>query len=272
MPLPIRLRTLLDTAYTTLGLALLNAPAGPGRDYILNTASYGAQPWQHLDVYTPPGAAADNDVIVFLYGGRWSSGSRSMYRFVGHCLARHGYKVVIPDYSQYPAVKFPLFVQDGALAVQYAVQQLKPKRLFVAGHSAGAHIGALLAINPEYNVRQHITAFAGLAGPYCFTPDEDDLKDIFGPPELYPLMQAPTYVDGKQPPLLLQYGLKDTVVGAFNHEKLATQVAQRGGSVDIKTYPGAHHVDMVTAFAWPRRHRQVVTDMIGFFAGQPDHK
>jgi acetyl esterase/lipase len=64
--------------------------------------AYGQGPRQRYDVYRPAGAQTDAPVVVFLYGGAWSSGDRSMYRFVGNALAEQGFVAAIPDYRLYP--------------------------------------------------------------------------------------------------------------------------------------------------------------------------
>jgi acetyl esterase/lipase len=107
-----------------------------------------------LDVYYPP-QAAGAPVVVFFHGGRWTLGNKAEFRFVGQALASRGFVAVIPNVRQYPKVRFPDFVDDAAHAVRWARENARgyggdPDQLFVMGHSSGAHIAALLALNPEY--------------------------------------------------------------------------------------------------------------------------
>jgi hypothetical protein len=51
-------------------------------------------------------------VVVFLHGGGWQSGDRSLYHFVGAALAARGFVTVIPDYPVWPEVRFLAFLQD----------------------------------------------------------------------------------------------------------------------------------------------------------------
>ena len=85
--------------------------------------AYGAGPRQHLDVYAP--VARQNSlrpVVVFFYGGAWSSGRREDYAFVGRALAAQGFVVVVPDYGLVPEVRFPAFLEDSAAAVRWALK------------------------------------------------------------------------------------------------------------------------------------------------------
>lgn len=274
---------LLAVACTGAGTAFINLPSALGDGGIkMETTSFGTENWQKLDIYTPKDTGRKKlDVIVFFYGGRWSFGERHDYRFAGRALADQGFLVVIPDYRKYPAVKFPDFVHDGAQALSWVYDHIEQyngdkTHIHVVGHSAGAHIGSLLTADERYLAKEGkkasdvIRRFAGLAGPYAFTPEEDDLKDMFGPKEKYPLMQAPTYIDGKEPPMLLLHGASDTAVGLFNLQKLETKIKEKGGRVRSIVYPGVTHVGLMASVSWLKNEKTpVIRDMVAFF--RKDH-
>ena len=241
--------------------------------------TYGPEPSQKLDIYLPAHPQEQPiDVIVFLHGGRWTYGAKEQYRFVGTTFAKRGFVVVIPDYRKYPAVRFPVFVEDGAKALAWVSGHIaefhgNPARIHVVGHSSGAHIGALLAADSHYLAKEErersytIYDFAGLAGPYAFTPDEPDLIDMFGPPENYPNMQVTTFIDGTQPPMLLLYGDNDTAVKPANLQKLEQRITQRGGCVRSRIYHGVDHTELVGALSWWNVKKvPVVHDIMTFFA------
>jgi acetyl esterase/lipase len=71
-----------------------------------------------LDVFAPKHGRA-KAVVVFLYGGGWTSGDRRIYKFLGTALARRGSSTVVPDYRVYPGVRYPAFVEDGAAAIKW---------------------------------------------------------------------------------------------------------------------------------------------------------
>ncbi|MEC8484521.1 MAG: alpha/beta hydrolase, partial [Pseudomonadota bacterium] len=180
-----------------------------------------------MDIYVPSSAKAERaPVLVFFYGGRWTDGSKEMYPFVAKTFLDLGYVVVIPDYRKYPDVKFPAFVEDGAQAVAWTLDNVAEyhgdsSRLFIMGHSAGAHIGALISADERYLAQlnhstQNIKALAGLSGPYDFVPEEEDLKDMFGPPDQYPQMTVTNFIEGNEPPMLLLWGKEDELVGQRN--------------------------------------------------------
>lgn len=246
------------------GQALVNGLTPSGGYRLSSDISYGDKNRQNLDVYVAKDKAANAPIVVFFYGGRWEEGNKNGYKFVGQALSSRGFVTVIPNYRLYPQVKFPAFVQDGAKAVAWAKAHAAeygadPGKLVIMGHSAGGQIAAMLALNGKYlqavgGSRRWLAGMVGLAGPYDFLPlEEDDLKDMFGPPARYPASQPINFVDGKNPPLLLLHGLGDKTVYPKNTRNLAKAVAAKGGQVAIKLYPDIGHVRLIANLAAPLR-------------------
>jgi acetyl esterase/lipase len=201
---------------------------------------------------------------VFYYGGGWEAGDKKDYKFVGEALSSHGITVVIPDYRVYPDVVFPDFVDDAAAAVAWTDKNIAryngdQQQLFVAGHSAGAHIASLLVLNPDYLKKYALTpdlfqGMVGLAGPYDFLPlKSDTLKIIFGPEQHRWQSQPVNFVRGDNPPLLLMVGERDLTVWPRNSYRLAEKVAAQGGQVELLKFADYGHVAMVAKLAKPLR-------------------
>ncbi|TVR80133.1 MAG: alpha/beta hydrolase [Rhodospirillales bacterium] len=256
---------------------LLNAVI-PSDGYNLHRGlEYGTDDRQRLDVYVPQGATADpRPVVVFFYGGSWKSGTRDLYRFVGEAFAAAGYVVVIPDYRVYPAVQFPAFVDDGAAAVHWVQERITGfggdrSRLIVAGHSAGAHLGALLLLDPRYLERagadrESLCGFVGLAGPYAFDPDRyRSTRPIFATaPDSRETMPV-TFADTPAPPMLLLHGADDGTVRPVNSLTLAERRREADGEADYISYPDLGHIGIVLSLAAPFRGRDAVyTDTVQF--------
>jgi acetyl esterase/lipase len=256
---------------------IANLPAAFSSVSVLRDLAYGEGASKKLDLYIPKRASRRPlPVIVFLHGGRWTYGEKAQYAFVADALAKEGFIVAVPDYRKYREVKFPVFAEDAAEAVAWVHGNIAAHggdavRIFVAGHSAGAHIGALVAADPRYleahrEDRSIIAGFAGLAGPYAFTPEDEDLKDMFGPPARYAQMQATSFIDGEQPPMLLLHGRNDKTVKLYNLERLAAAIAAKGGAVETKIYPEIDHTQIIGALTVFWRHKAPVKDdIVRFF-------
>lgn len=193
------------------------------------------------DVYLPRTRAADAPVVVFFYGGTWRSGMRGWYRFIGERLAIRGFIAVVPDYRKYPEVRFPAFVEDAARAVVWAHDTYgsERSRLFVSGHSAGAHIATLLGTDRRYldaagGSLDNVSGVVGYSGVYDFLPLTDDvLKDTFGPEQGWPDSQPVRFVDGDEPPFFLVHGKNDRLVWPRNSESLARELRANDVPVEL---------------------------------------
>jgi len=253
-------------------LAVLNGVAVPSDGYRLRSdLPFGPHPRQRLDVYIPDRLSGPAPVVVFFYGGAWERGDRADYRFAGQALAAQGFLAVLPDYRLYPDVAFPEFVRDGARALDWVRANIAghggdPARIAVMGHSAGAHIAMLLALDRSYRVADAIRAAVGLAGPYDFLPlSSARLQAIFAPAGDLALSQPITFARGDAPPLLLLHGTGDGTVYPRNSERLAARIGSLGGRATLKLYPELGHVGIVLALAAPFRDRApVLADATAF--------
>jgi acetyl esterase/lipase len=257
---------------------VLDALVPHGGRHALDVA-YGDSPRQRLDVYQPAPTKRPAPVVVFFYGGDWRTGSKSDYRFVAQAFASHGYVVVIPDYRLHPDVTFPGFVEDAASAVRWTRDHAKeyggdPQRLFLAGHSAGSHLAAMLTLNPTYLEavglsRDAIRATAGLSGPYNFKLRDQDAP-VFGlasATQPAPQIQPITFVDPAAPPMLLVQGAKDTVVDPQNADLLEAAIRDVGGRVEKISYSKQGHASVALSLAWGFRWlAPTLGDTLAFFA------
>jgi acetyl esterase/lipase len=263
-------------------LDLLNVGT-PSRGYAETAdVAYGPLPLQKLDVYRPDHPDPKHGVVLFVHGGHWQTGTKREYHFAGEALASRGFVAVVIDYRCYPASTFPGFVDDAALAVRWTHDHAArfggdPGRLFLMGHSAGAHIVALLTLDPEYLARvgldrSAIRGTAGLSGPYDFLPPPDDRPafnmardDVHPDPQIEPIH----FVDGHAPPMLLVQGDQDQTVDPVNATRLAAAIRAAGGRVQVLRYPARAHVGVVLALAWPFRWLDpVLDDTAAFFKRQ----
>lgn len=258
---------LASAACSKLVFVAANVPAAFGSYERRADIAYGDAVQQRLDAYVPDRPAPSSmPLVVFWYGGRWTTGDKDDYRFVGAALAGLGYLAVLPNYRHYPEVKMAGFMDDAARAALWAVAHAAefgadPKRLYLMGHSAGAHMAALVTLDTRYFLAAagavpHIEGMIGLSGPYDFLPLTDpDLQDMFSPPERYPDSQPIDFVRSNAPPMLLIQGLKDRSVAPKNSINLAAALKDKGVPVTLKLYPALNHADTVAAFSIPARGR-----------------
>ena len=254
----------------------LNATSSKQDTMVTRDVVFDAEHHLALDVFQPKNATKA-PVVVFFYGGSWKSGKRQWYSWVGEALAKRGLVVVIPDYRLWPQVKMKGFLQDGAHAVAWTRAHAgeyggNPNQLFVMGHSAGAHIGAMLAtdarwLNEVGMQPRQLSGFIGLAGPYDFLPlKEQDYIDMFGSTHEQQLQSQPVhFVNGDEPPMLLMQGTGDKIVAPKNTKSMASALRAQGEPVEVKFFPDIGHLAILFSMSRPFRSKApVIDDAVAF--------
>lgn len=241
--------------------------------------AYGREPRQRLDIYRPDTAATEKSpIIVFVYGGSWSSGNKDIYRFAGQAFASRGFTTVIPDYRLYPDVQFPAFVNDIAAAYAWTWTHLVKacdvaRPIILVGHSAGAHMAALLAVDPSRIEAIDASApkpaaLIGLAGPYTFQPTIwPSTKDAFASVKDTPDLARPVArITQIPPPALLIHGAADTLVELKNTREFAAALTSASGRVETEFYDNIGHMGLVLTLSRLFRWRAPTLDRIAAFA------
>ncbi len=241
--------------------------------------AYGEGPRRTLDVYRPANLAVDAKapVVVFFYGGSWRTGSKADYRFVADALTSHGIVTVIADYRLYPEVSYPAFLDDTAAAVAWSFRNIAryggdPKRIFAAGHSAGAYNAAMIAFDSRwlapYGIEpDRLRGFIGLAGPYNFLPiKDDDVKAVFDWPHTPENSQPINHVTRDAIPSLLIAAANDRFVyPEVNTEPMVERLRSAGAEVTVDIHSGVNHVTLIGAMSRPLRPlAPVVKEFTGF--------
>jgi acetyl esterase/lipase len=246
-------------------------PGGALTERVATGIRYGSLPRQRLDVWRPSGPDGAAPVLVWFYGGSWNSGDRGDYGFAARAFAEKGFVVVVPDYRLVPVVRYPAFVEDAAAAVAWTRANASrfggdPERIVLAGHSAGAYLAVMLALDARWLgaagvATGTVKAVAGLAGPYDFMPfDTDASRQAFGQFPRPAATQPISHVRADAPPLWLATGTADTTVRPRNSESLATRQRAQGGSARLVRYNALDHYDIVMALARPFRGKAPVLD------------
>lgn len=240
---------------------------------------FGAGDRRKLDVYHPTNPNGSDAIIVFLYGGAWKGGRREDYRFVAQPFVAAGFTTVVPDYRLYPEVRFPAFVEDAAAAVAWVQRELVKdsagRRIVLVGHSAGAHIAAMLALDPRYLDAEGLSpeilrGWVGLAGPYAFNPlNTRSTNPIFQPvADDIDQGRPVAFARAGAPPALLLHGTNDTTVYTLNSEQLEAALRAAGSPVTYKPLEKVGHIGIVLAINKPGMGgAPVLEEIAGFVKG-----
>lgn len=125
--------------------------------YLRNSDS-GISATPRMNIFVPRNSkAAQRPVLIFVHGGNWNSGRKGTYDLLGRNFARRGVVTVIPDYTLSPNADYDAMTKQIAAVIQWTKDSISkyngnPNDVFVTGHSAGGHLGALAVMNPKYGI------------------------------------------------------------------------------------------------------------------------
>ncbi|MCE0763340.1 alpha/beta hydrolase [Pseudonocardia kujensis] len=214
-----------------------------------------------LDVHPAPGET--QGAVVYLHGGGFVSGERSMDRQRVRALAAHGVTVVVPDYRLAPAARFPDQVDDVCDAVDWVRRHLDElgvpgDRVGLWGASAGAVLAALAALSGRVAAAAVVSwfGFSDIATCFSRSPLERALLPPRGPahallgvddlvavPDLVRDASPVDHVHAEAPPFLIAHGDRDHLVDIGESRRLHEALTRAGARSTLLVLGGAGHED-----------------------------
>lgn len=207
-----------------------------------------------LDVFAAqrPGSP----VLVFIHGGYWRSLDKSDHSFVAPAFVDAGAMVVVPNYSLCPTVTIEQITLQMVQALAWTYRHASahggdPERIVVVGHSAGAHLAAMLLACRWKDVgadlpQRVVSGAIGISGLY-------DLEPIRQTPFLQPDLQlTPTAVRRLSPAFFPRpRGPLYAVVGGEESDEFIRQnrlIRDQWGPSTVpicETVTGRNHFDVL---------------------------
>ena len=137
---------------------------------------YGEGPYRTLDLYRPAKASGSLPLWFFIHGGYWQASDKDQHAQFARGMLEAGYAVAMPNYSLAPQASLAAIVEDVRAALAFLVREaatlgLDPANVHVAGHSAGGHLAAMLALEGGTPIRSALL-LSGLFDlePLAFLP------------------------------------------------------------------------------------------------------
>lgn len=217
-----------------------------------------------LDLYLPRDKK-NFPVLFFIHGGVWKPDDRSRYVALGNRFAKEGIGVVIPSYQRASAPAAAQ-LEDISTAFAWTARSIAkyggdPARIFVAGHSAGGGLAAMLALDPRYLAGRAlqpdvIRGVIGVSGAY-------DLKSLplFGPRE-HTATPPLEHAHAAAPPFLITYAQWDYPFLAREARALDAALRRHFTPSTLRFFPGENHLSEIEG-VW-RENNALAQAIIGF--------
>lgn len=234
----------------------------PSQQQTLYHVSYGHHSRQVMDIALPAGRSQSTPVVVFIHGGAWVTGDRSVFATEIQRFCNAGFACATINYryaSDITHVHHPDLSNDVHAAVEFIASKSKqwhvsPERFGLVGHSAGGQL-ALMTSYTDNNGR--IKACASWAGPLDLT-DADQLA-VSGAPSVFKTYLGPELksaadtlqyrgaspywnVNSYSAPTLLVHGTNDSGVPYGNVVHMKTRLDKQRVPNKLVALNGAGHI------------------------------
>lgn len=221
-----------------------------------------------LDIFYPDNQEANTfPILIFIHGGTWMYGSKDPYITLGRNLIGYGIVVVNINYRLGNSVNFKKMAMDCANAVKWISNNVHlyggdPTRITISGHSAGGHLGALIALNNHYFKALEaensigkvllIDAFGLNIASMIKKYGENFLVHIEAiftkDPEVWKVASPLQYISGRKIPFLILTGSRSYPMLLYDNKYFAEKLKKINDEVTYYEVPGKSHLEMITQF------------------------
>lgn len=236
----------------------------------------------NLDVFYPDDKGSGPcPILVFIHGGTWMHGSKEPYATLGHNLIPYGIVVVNINYRLGNSVNFKKMALDCASAVKWVADNAHlyhgdTSKITVSGHSAGGHLGALIALNCFYfntlGVENPIKkvllidAFGLNIGAMLKKHGEmflGHIEAIFTKdPEVWKTASPLQYITHRHIPFLILTGSRSYPMLLYDNKYFAEKLKKVNNEVTVYEVPGKSHLEMITQFQ--KKDTEILKRVAGF--------
>jgi acetyl esterase/lipase len=239
-----------------------------------------------LDIYAPDDGSFDlRPAVVLIHGGAWTSFDKSTMSGMGNFLARSGFVAFSVDYRLFHGSEnlWPAQLDDVQRSVRWIranapKYRVDPSHIGAFGHSAGAHLAALLGMEDTRDnsdpalskFSSKVQAVVDVSGPSDFTTNHDPDRDAFlatflggdyaHHPEIWQDASPVFHVSKKVAPFLILHGTKDEEVPLAQSQELADKLKEAHDSVKFVKVEDVH------TFQTPEAIRRLALETRDFFA------
>jgi arylformamidase len=212
---------------------------------------YGNLPRECLDVF--PSGFAGSKTLLFIHGGYWQRFDKSMFHFIAGAFAKYGVTTVLMNYPLAPAATMDRIVASCQKAVHWLQDNCTrlngdPDQLFIAGHSAGAHLATMIwAMEKPGSHQPAVKGICAISGLFNLIPVQlSSINDAVQMDAAMAVKNSPVFL---APPysgnLLLAVGEAETTEFKDQSTELYSNWKNKIRSIEMLHLPGLHHLSVV---------------------------
>ncbi|GEO10017.1 alpha/beta hydrolase [Segetibacter aerophilus] len=220
---------------------------------------YGHLLRERLDVF--PSALPQSKTLVFIHGGYWQMLDKSMFNFIANGFHEYAVTTVMITYPLAPGASFDQIVSSVRKAVGWIYENVSafngdPNQIYVAGHSAGGHLAAMLMATDWKLINASlpedlIKGTSVISGLFNLTPVRlSYLNEVLQMDEQASLRNSPVMLHPINiSPLIIAVGSAETAEFNDQSKELYEAWKYKGLDVQFLQLPQFNHFSIVEALA-----------------------
>lgn len=183
---------------------------------VIKDIPYGNKSREYLDIF--PSSNPYSKTLIFIHGGYWQKFDKSSFQFIAGVFADYGVTTVLINYPLAPDVSMDEIVDSCRKAIDWVYNNIvqfngDADQLFIAGHSAGAHLAAMLMIKEEMQTHQRfIKGICAISGLFNLIPIQlSNINDVLQMDKDEAISNSPALMlPDEKCPLLIAVGAEET--------------------------------------------------------------
>ena len=218
---------------------------------IIKDIPYGDLPRERLDIC--PSAKPGSKTLIYIHGGYWQRLDKSSFHYIAGSFAAYGITTVLINYPLAPAAVMDQIVLSCRKAVSWIHKNIAewngdPDQIYIAGHSAGAHLATMIITDEEKQNKQDcIKGICAISGLYNLIPIQlSNINDAIQMDKETAIRNSPVFMNPIEScPLLLTVGGEET--NEFNDQgsELINLWKSKMKSIELKIIPGLNHFSII---------------------------
>lgn len=202
-------------------------------------------------------------IVIFIHGGAWRAGDASVFAHMAEPILAMGAHAAILDFTNIDPVDGHLEimaaqVRAGAAHVIRNCNELggDPARIFIMGHSSGAHLASCVLTNDWAAHGLPAAPFAGallMSGMYELEPVRLSKRSLYVKftDELVQDLSAMRHLDRVHCPVVVCHGSQESPEFIRQSREFVAALKEAGRPVDLILAPGANHFEVLESFHNP---------------------
>jgi len=221
---------------------------------VVQDIPYGDRCRECLDIFSSPSPLSKT--LVFIHGGYWQRFDKSLFHFISAAFAGYEITTVLINYPLAPVVSMDQIVESCSEAIGWIDRNIAsfngdPDQMYVAGHSAGAHLAAMLMTAEEQQRHKaSIKGVCAISGLFNLIPIQlSNINDVLQMDKETAIRNSPVFNDPVSScPLLLAAGGAETNEFLDQSRELNDKWKNKTNSAKLMILPGLNHFSVLDSF------------------------